>query len=375
MWDIAVIGAGLSGLICARQLRAAGYQVCVIDKSRGLGGRMATRRVTGLVRVDHGLRYWQNDAAIAPLTEELISAGVLTAWPANSYTLVADGQVEPLSQPQPVYIAPDGMSAVAKYLAQGLIPDETLLTQSKVTRLTLESQPHESGWRIDCEDNKVIMARQCAIAIPAPQAAELLAQTFATLDPSAAEKAGGEPSGLDTLMSQLKAVTYDPCLTVLAGYNKLAQVDSIDPNGWRITDTIGTSTRWVGLDSSKREAPAETTIVIHSKPDFARRYLELGDLQPAASVLLRANARKYGDWIAQPNWFQIHRWRYAFVHEPCLQPFLALGSSLVCGGDWCIDPSVMAQSERSDPLTAVPIQPITAAYQSGLAMANRLQTK
>ena len=59
MWDVAVIGAGLSGIICARRLVSEGYSVCILDKSRGVGGRMATRRVNEQTRVDHGLRYWQ----------------------------------------------------------------------------------------------------------------------------------------------------------------------------------------------------------------------------------------------------------------------------------------------------------------------------
>ena len=37
--DIAVIGAGLAGVSCARQLAAAGYQVQLFDKSKGMGGR------------------------------------------------------------------------------------------------------------------------------------------------------------------------------------------------------------------------------------------------------------------------------------------------------------------------------------------------
>ena len=41
---VAVIGAGLAGAACARGLQAAGVQVTVFDKSRGVGGRLATRR-------------------------------------------------------------------------------------------------------------------------------------------------------------------------------------------------------------------------------------------------------------------------------------------------------------------------------------------
>src|SRR4028118_2371524 len=53
MFDVAVIGAGMAGLSCAQRLRQAGYSVAVVEKSRGAGGRVATRRVQG-PRAAHG---------------------------------------------------------------------------------------------------------------------------------------------------------------------------------------------------------------------------------------------------------------------------------------------------------------------------------
>lgn len=359
MWDIAVIGSGLAGLTCARALRSAGLQVCVLDKSRGLGGRMATRRVTGLVRVDHGLRYWPaeaSDALLAPLTRELIEAGVLKPWSVSAYELRANDQLVEVSQ-DPVYVASSGMSAIAKYLAQGFIPDETLLNDYRATQITPCGLADDPGWRIDCEGGKVVMARHCAIAIPAAQAADLLTNDEVLENQLIS-------STISQVLQSLRAVQYHPRLTVLAGYGDRDlpsdALGKLNPDGWMVTDTIGTSTEWIGLDSSKRSnAESETALVIHSKTDFAQRYLASGDLQPAASVLLRANARKYGEWIAQPSWFQIHRWRYAFVSEPYDGSMCQVTPSLVCGGDWCTAQAVA--------------YPITAAYLSGLSMASALQ--
>ncbi len=355
MWDVAIIGAGLTGLTCARQLRAAGLAVCVLDKSRGLGGRMATRRVSSQthgqrnnqdyvpVRADHGLRYWQQSAVLEPLTDELIAAGVLQTWDVSAYELRQHNVLE-LMERQAVYVARTGMSAIAKHMASGLVPEESLLTNHRAVELS----PDAGGWRIECEDRKVVMARRCAIAIPAPQAADLL------------EARSDDMTSLSNALSQLRSVEYNPCLTVIAGYGSQTDMGNLDPDGWMVTDTVGSSTDWVGLDSSKRDRAADTVIVIHSKPAFAERYLETGDLQPAASVLLRANARKFCDWIAQPDWFQIHQWRYAQVKKPYSGSALSVTRSLIAGGDWC------------SPSPGNP-KNINAAYLSGLAIAEAFQ--
>ena len=202
MWDVAIIGAGLAGLTCARKLRSRGHQVCVLDKSRGLGGRMATRRVSDSVRVDHGLRYWQaGSRALEPLTAELLEAGILKPWAVSAYELRAPGELVP-GKGEQVYVSERGMSAIAKYLAQSLTPGDSLLTNHRATTLT----PIEGGWRIDCDDHKTVMAKRCVIAIPAEQTADLL-------------KRAPEEAVSPAAIRALAAVEYDPCLSVLAGYD------------------------------------------------------------------------------------------------------------------------------------------------------------
>lgn len=404
MWDVAVIGAGLSGIICARRLVSAGYSVCILDKSRGLGGRMATRRVGEQVRVDHGLRYWQpKSEGLQALTHELVDAGVLKPWEVSEYELRENGvltQIEPESAPK--YVTETGMSAIAKHWlqqpdAKGLPefePDQNLLTNRRV----LSISALEGHWMVRCETGEIIQAKKCAIAIPAQQAAALLEggmpNGLSNNIPNNLSKTAHSPHSndsnphstprstptyqqtdapdlapdLQTSIKHLKAVSYFPCLTVMAGYKEKysAQMGTLDPKGWMVSDQVGTSTGWVGLDSSKRTSASGTgpIIVIHSKPDFAQRYLASNDLQPAASVLLRANARKLTDWIAQPEWFQIHRWRYAQIQTPHPEAALAITDTLICGGDWCISP-------EADPT----LSNIDYAYLSGSAMASHLQQR
>ena len=354
MWDVAVIGAGLSGLICARELKKSGQQVCILDKSRGLGGRIATRRAHQ-VRIDHGLRYWWSSPVLATLVDELLLAGVLKPWPVKAYEILEREVITPADPDDrsPLYAAPEGMSAVGKYLAKDFTRDQNLLLEHRAIAIDPIS-PAAKGWRIECENGQIVTAKTCAIAIPAPQAAHLL-KTYA------ADSLSDPKDSTFQAIQSLKAVDYWPSLTVMAGYDEkyASDMGELNPDGWMVADKAGTSTEWVGLDSSKRNNPKGPVIVIHAKGTFAQRYIDAADLQPAASVLLRASARKFSTWMAQPDWFQIHRWRYAFVNVGYAKEALTIEPSLVCGGDWCVGSST-------------PTKNIEAAYLSGLAMAKQL---
>ena len=54
---VVVVGAGISGCVCAYRLAEQGHDVVLVEKGRGVGGRMSTRRMAG-ARIDHGAQFF-----------------------------------------------------------------------------------------------------------------------------------------------------------------------------------------------------------------------------------------------------------------------------------------------------------------------------
>ena len=78
---VAVVGAGISGLICARTLAENGCDVNVYEKSRGVGGRMSTRRVDDTLSFDHGAQYFTaRDGRFKRYVESWIDDGLVQPW-------------------------------------------------------------------------------------------------------------------------------------------------------------------------------------------------------------------------------------------------------------------------------------------------------
>ncbi|MCU0921096.1 MAG: NAD(P)-binding protein [Burkholderiaceae bacterium] len=107
-FNVAVVGAGIAGAACAQQLAAAGCSVQVVDKGRGVGGRLATRRLQWLdaqglqrtARLDHGApAFAARDAAFRQYLAGAAQSGlVLPWWP----TLAAGSR--PLDDATPLYL-------------------------------------------------------------------------------------------------------------------------------------------------------------------------------------------------------------------------------------------------------------------------------
>ncbi|WP_445250032.1 NAD(P)/FAD-dependent oxidoreductase [Microcoleus sp. OTE_8_concoct_300] len=337
-FDVAVIGAGMAGLSCAQRLRQAGYSVAVVEKSRGAGGRVATRRVQG-TRADHGARYLESQGdAVQRLIEVLVDRHILKLW---TDTVWEFRQGEMFSSPNSCYIAPAGMNAVGKYLAQdldiwfGRRVQAISTTDNQMWHLSLEVTDD------NLEIPQELIAKAVVVAIPAPQALMFLNSEI----------------GLQSdFLDKLRSVEYDPCITVMAGYSATKQQDlsNLNPQWQAVTFRDDADLAWVGLDSSKRLESQQPVFVVHSSASFADRHLESADLPTVGQELLDRTSEYLIPWLKQPEWLQVHRWRYAFCRNPLPVSCLAAEGTLplVCAGDLCGEGQ------------------IEGALRSGLAAAN-----
>ena len=293
---VIVIGAGMAGLACARALKSAGLEVLVLDKGRGIGGRMATRRVEldeGATRFDHGAQYFTvRTPEFSRFLKTLPQA--VGAW--------HDGTA------RSHFVGLPGMSGLPRALAQGL----EIRQGVEVTALN----PVSGGWQVESESGS-FEASRLVLTVPAPQALQLLSD--------------------HPLSETLAKVGMAPCLTLMAAFSLDTPrpfVNRRDPDQ---------SLAWIAQDSSKpgRAGPV-TTWVAQAGPNWSARHLELRR-DALAARMLRLISAEIGVDPEQVLYSDTHRWRYAQVTNPLGQPFLRSNCGrLHLGGDWCLGARVEA---------------------------------
>ena len=290
--DVAVIGAGLAGLTCAHRLRQAGMRVTVLEKSRGIGGRMATRRADDM-RFDHGAQYvTARGDGFRAFWEEAAAAGHAAVWEAAGAS--PDGAAR--------WVGVPAMNAPLKPWAAAL----EVRHGTRVAAITRAG----GGWRLAPQDGAAVEAAQVVCTVPAPQAAALLPE-----DATAARAA-------------LAEVAVAPCWTLMvafAGAPSLPETQR-DP---------ASDLAWVARDASKpgRSSGAHHWVA-HAAPGWSERHLELTPADAAARMLAMLTARAGG--LPPVTHAAAHRWRYAMTTRPLGRAVLDAGGGLLLGGDWTL---------------------------------------
>ena len=294
MTPVVIIGAGMAGLACARKLADAGMSPVVLDKGRGIGGRVATRRA-GDLQFDHGAQYvTAHGAGFAAVLSELEAAGTLAGWPDGT------GRTHSVGLP--------GMSALPRALGAGL----DIRQNVQVTRL----EPDADGWTVHLGDG-TLRAAHVVLTVPAPQVAALLGNDH-------------------PLVARLGAVHIAPCLTLMAAVTApapfITRKDADDPLSW------------IALDSAKPGRPqgAGSLWVAQAGAAFSAAYLE-DDPATLTARMLPLLCDRLGTDPAHVTHAAAHRWRYARVTQPLGQPFLRSDDgTLHLGGDWCLGARIEA---------------------------------
>lgn len=288
-FDVLVIGAGLSGLLAARTLHAGGARVLVLDKARGVGGRMATRRIDTHT-ADHGAQFFTaHDPRFRALVDEWTQAGIVRRWSTGFAT--PDGTLKDNGVPR--YCGAAGMASIAKHLARDL----DVRVQAKV----VQARADGAGWTITTEDGALHQSRGLLLTAPVPQSLALLS-------------AGGTALPAPK-WSVLEQIDYAPCLTVLARLTGPSRIP--EPGGLWMS---GEPLLWMADNRLKGVSQAaESLLTIHAGQDFSREHYDRPEAEATAAILAAAEP-----WIGSPvAQTQLHRWRYSVPLRIHPEPFLA----------------------------------------------------
>jgi len=305
-WDVLIVGAGIAGLNAARLLRAAGQRVLVLEKSRGVGGRAATRRWDGLP-VDHGAQFFTaRSATFRAQVDDWLQRRICFEWSRGLHQASDKGPLPPDGDSYPRYACHEGMNSLGRDLAG---PDASfVLRESKVVAV----RRHAEAWEVETEDGGICRARALVMTPPPPQSAQLL------------ESAAPEAARV------LSKIAMAPCLALAARYLRR----DFPWRGIQAPDNAVVS--WIGHDTSKRpELHADATIVvIHASPTFSQEHF--GDAQEAvAKTLLEAASHVAKEDLSHPDDYFLQRWRHALGPEGDGQAALLFsdGPPLVLAGD------------------------------------------
>ena len=313
---VVVIGAGMAGLVAARTLHDGSngaLDIVVVDKGRSVGGRMATRRI-GDAALDHGAQFFTvRTPAFRRRVDDWMDRGLARVW--NHGFDHDDGY--------PRYVAPGGMTSLAKDLASGL--------SVECSTMAFALRPSSSApapWDVVIDDGTLRPADHVIVTTPLAQAFGLLADVDLELD-------------VETFR-----VDYDRTICLLAVLDRPV---TVSPSGG-VQPTDGLFS-FIG-DNVSKGVSTVPAITFHAGPAWSEAHWE--DHPEALGAALIDAA---WPWLGAADVVehQVKKWRFATPRTVFPDPCRTLdGGSIVLAGDAFAGPR------------------IEGAHNSGLAAAHTI---
>ena len=318
--SLCIVGAGLAGVGIAYRLRDDPVDVTILEKSRGVGGRAATRRKRGC-RYDHGANYVKDsDDRTTQLLETLGEDGLVDiAEPV--WTFDADGEISPGDRQETnKWTWTAGITQFAKRLLA-----ETDADLHKTTRVETLAR-RDGEWTLtDTEGVDHGPFDAVALTPPAPQTAELLAET---------RIAGNRTAALSTATDAVREVPFRTIRTLVLQYPFELELPYYALVNTDREHAIG----WLSRESCKpgHVPDGQELLIVQMAPDWSRAHYD----EPLDLVADRVSGMVADllddDRLREPGWVDDQGWRYGLPNKKLDPESLAAieADGLFLAGDW-----------------------------------------
>jgi hypothetical protein len=295
--DVAIIGAGLSGIMAGKVLVENGKNVVLLDKGRSVGGRCATRRMSA-GRADTGAQFF---TCRTPEFQEYIDAwleqGIIFEWSRGW----SDGSLSDSRDGHSRYAVSDGMNALPKFLADGL--DAHLNTQIVGVSQTSD------GWAVEDDDGNKFYARALLMTPPVPQTLNLLKNGGVALPPE--------------VQTALENLTYDPCVVGLIHVN--GEISLPEPG---VMQRPHANIYWIA-DNQAKGISATKILTLQAGVAYSHQLFDLTDDEILRKFRVDLEPLMGTDWTIVEA--QIKRWSYSQPAQTYAERCLIIDAALPSG--------------------------------------------
>ncbi len=299
---VAIVGAGMTGVTAGRALASLGATVTVFEKSRGPGGRMATRR-TETGAFDHGAQYFTaRDTRFLAQVGAWVRAGIVERWEGR-ISQCRNGHCEPVTGETQRYIGTPAMNAPVVHLARDL--DVRLRT----TVTSIERAPGGPP-TVRTDDGGAQSFDAVIVTVPPAQAAAMLPDE-------------------SVLAAGLSSMEMRPCWSVMVCFDAAPDVD------FDAAFINSGPLSWACRDSARPRREAGHRWVLHGSPAWSQMHLA-DEAGAVADDLITAFFEHAGLAPIATTFAQAHRWRYALAVDALDQGCVwDPRHHIAVGGDWC----------------------------------------
>ncbi len=304
MKSIAIIGSGLSGLTVAHALKDKAA-VTLFEKSRGYGGRMATRRADPFT-FDHGAQFFSAKSDIfKSFLGPLIDTGIVKIWHAR-FAEIGPGAASSIriwNEDSPHYVGTPQMNSIGKYLSKGL----NIKLGTRVAAIQKKDQ-----WQLTDEKNENLGSFDWIIStVPAQQALDILPSTI-------------------SFYPDIAKIKMQACFSLMLGFEQPL------PLVFDVAHVSGADISWVSENSSKPDRPDHYCLTIHSTNAWADKHL-MSDRKDVLHHLFEQTSDVLGHDVSNAVHKDLHGWHFANI-EKQFGPtyFLDPDAQIAACGDWCI---------------------------------------
>lgn len=300
----------MAGLACADAL-GPGFEISLFDKSRGLSGRLSTRRAKNDetdYAFDHGTQYFRaEDARFTDWLQPFQTAGHVRIWSPRHVAIGRDGAVTPREDTARKLTFSPGMNMIGKALLAGR-PQWKLFLDTGISAI----EGRAGAWTLVADAQNFGPFDHIVLAIPPVQAAALL------------------PDGAG-FSDSLAAVSMQGCHTLMLGF-QAGEAPQVD---WDCAHFDDDMLGFAAFNHTKPGRPAAIALTLQTRHDWSEARIE-DDVDAVAAHMRTRFAALSGLPITASGYDRIHRWRFASTLTPAGQPFLhdtAMGLAAI--GDWC----------------------------------------